>query len=482
MNWDEHRRVGAGSGQMLVAAAASVGRRATELTTRRGRCRIVSGRTVGYGELVTLAAGLTPPDLKTVTLKNPKDFRIIGKRTKGVDNSKVVTGKPLFGIDVSVPGMKHAVFEKCPVFGGKVKSANVDSIKAMPGIKTAFVVEGGTALNGLLGGVAIVADSWWYAQKARAQLQVTWDEGTTATQGSDSFAAKAAEIAKAEPFKTLRKDGDPDAALATAAKVVSASYFYPFISHATLEPQNCTASFSNGTLEVWAPTQNPQPGRQLVAKTLGIEEKGVTIHMTPLWRRLWPAPQQRLHGGSGLDRWAKGWVCWSGLVARYAPPASTPGRSSPGNHFVSFGMERFSAQRDGADRVPVAPIANFSTTTPTSCPASPRVAPRREQRAGLRLHFRSSTSWRPGPVPARLKTRASLNLRVPRCRCMRGLVAESRGEGSLPVTRSPTSATAATSPRWSGSSVAQGPATRSSTRAARSSRCKAPCSMGSRRR
>ncbi|HNV74141.1 MAG TPA: molybdopterin-dependent oxidoreductase [Gemmatimonadaceae bacterium] len=398
MNWDEHRRVGAAGRQMLVAAAAAKwGVSATELTTTAGTVHHASsGRRIGYGELVTAAAALTAPDLKTVTLKNPKDFRIIGKFTKGVDNAKVITGKPLFGIDVSVPGMKYAIFEKCPVFGGKVKSANVDAIKAMPGIKTAFVVEGGTALNGLLGGVAIVADSWWYAQKARAQLQVTWDEGTTATQGSDSFAAKAAEIAKAAPFKTLRKDGDPDAALATAAKVVSASYFYPFISHATLEPQNCTASFSNGTLEVWAPTQNPQPGRQLVAKTLGIEEKAVTIHMT------------RCGGGFGR-RLSNDYMVEAAWIAKEAGvpvklvwsreddmrhdfyrPAGwhnlTAGVDAAGkivawkNHFVSFGEgERFSASSGMAPtEFPSRFIANFqydNTNIPSGVPTGPLRAP-----------------------------------------------------------------------------------------------------------
>jgi len=282
MNWDEHRRFGAAARQMLVSAAASAwGVPASEVTTSPGTAHHrSSGRSVRYGELVNAAAALTPPDIKTVTLKDPKDFRIIGTRVKGVDNDKVVTGKPLFGIDVVVPGMKHAVFEKCPVFGGKVKSANLDVIKALPGVRNAFVVEGGANLAGLLGGVAIVADTWWHAQKAREKLVVTWDEGTTATQGSVAFATRAAELAAGAPARTLRKDGDPDAALKGAAKVVSATYFYPFISHATLEPQNCTAAVNGGKVEIWAPTQNPHPGRQLVARTLGVAENDITIHMT----------------------------------------------------------------------------------------------------------------------------------------------------------------------------------------------------------
>ena len=281
MNWDEHRRIGAAGRQMLVAAAAaSWGVNASECETASGTVtHRPSGRSMTYAELSTRAAALTAPDLKTVTLKDPKDFKIIGTWKSGVDNRLIVTGKPLFGIDVSVPGMKYAMFEKCPVFGGKVVSANTDVIARMPGVRQAFVVEGGTALNGLLGGVAIVADTWWHAKKAREKLVVKWDEGATASESSVGFAAKAAELAKGPPARSLRKDGDVDAALKSSATVVEASYSYPFISHATLEPMNCTASVVGGKAEIWAPTQNPQPGRQLVAKTLGINEADITIHM-----------------------------------------------------------------------------------------------------------------------------------------------------------------------------------------------------------
>jgi isoquinoline 1-oxidoreductase beta subunit len=146
-------------------------------------------------------------------------------------------------------------------------------------VRHAFVVEGGTALNGLLGGVAIVADTWWNARTARQRLRVTWDEGATAAQSSAGFAAQAAELAAQPPQRSLRRDGDVDAALASAAKTVTAEYFYPFISHAPLEPQNCTAHFQDGRIEIWAPTQTPQSGRGLVARTLGIEESAITIHL-----------------------------------------------------------------------------------------------------------------------------------------------------------------------------------------------------------
>ena len=197
-----------------------------------------------------------------------------------MDNPKIVTGQPLFGIDVKIEGMLHASYLKCPVFGGKVTSANLDLVKTLPGVRQAFVVEGTTNLEGLMPGVAIVADTYWAAQSARKKLEVIWDEGPTASQSSEGFAKRAAELKGQPAGKSLRNDGDCDAAMGGAAKVVEASYAYPFIAHAPLEPQNCTAHYKDGKLEIWAPTQNPQPGRKLVAQTLGLAEGDITIHMT----------------------------------------------------------------------------------------------------------------------------------------------------------------------------------------------------------
>jgi isoquinoline 1-oxidoreductase subunit beta len=282
LEWDPMRKVGAAARQMLVAAAAQRWKvDVSECDTASGAVRHqASGRAISYGDLATAAAKLPVPDLGSVRLKDPKDYKIIGHSVPGADSPKVVKGEPLFGIDTVVPGMRFAVFQKCPVFAGKVASANLDAIRKMPGVRQAFVVDGGTDLAGLMPGVAIVADSWWQAEKARQKLEVKWDEGATAQQSSEGFARQAAELGAKAPAQNLRSDGNAAGALKSAARVVEAAYHYPFIAHAPLEPMNCTAHVQGSRAEIWAPTQNPEPGRQLVAKTLGLDQKNITIHMT----------------------------------------------------------------------------------------------------------------------------------------------------------------------------------------------------------
>jgi len=280
--WNPMRRVGAAARAMLITAAAQTWKvPEAELTTSSGKVfHQKTKRLLTYGKLASVAATLTPPDLEKVKLKDPKDYRIIGTPQHGVDNLKIVTGKPLYGIDFSVPGMLWATFEKCPVFGGKAVSANLDAIKARPGVRHAFIVDGvGTELNGLLSGVAIVADRWWQAKSAREKLQVKWEEGATASQTSVGFAQQAEALAKEKHQRSLRTDGDVNAALNGAAKVVEAAYSYPFLPHAPLEPQNCTAHFKDGKLEIWAPTQTPGAAMNLVTRTLGLDQKDVTIHL-----------------------------------------------------------------------------------------------------------------------------------------------------------------------------------------------------------
>ena len=289
-NWMPMRELGAQARQMFVEAAAETWNvPESELTTGSGKVmHKASNRTATYAQLASKVATMQPPAAGSVKFKDPKDYKIIGTTVPSPDLHKIVTGQPLFTIDQTMPGMLYAVYEKCGVFGGKVKTHNLDTIKKLPGIKAAFVVEQPEITAevlpgdpGLENGIAIVAESWYQAQAARKKLQVTWDEGTrgTAEHSSTAYAAKAAQIGAGEPMSTTRKDGDPEAALKTAAKKVEANYSYPFISHAPLEPENCTAHYENGKVTIWTSSQIPASARGLAAKSCGIDQSEVTVHM-----------------------------------------------------------------------------------------------------------------------------------------------------------------------------------------------------------
>jgi len=281
-NWDPLRRVGAAGRELLIRAAAeSWGVPAGECYAASARVHHrPTGRSLGYGELSSRASTLAPPDLATVPLKDSSDYRIIGQRIAGVDNHAIVTGQPLFGIDVDLPGLIHATYVKSPVFGARVASANVDEIRSMPGIRDVFIVEPpDDDLAGLLPGVAILGDTWWATQKARRELQVEWADHPTAAQSSESFSRTAETLARRGPARLLRADGDVGTALRDATVRIEAEYSYPFLAHAPLEPQNCTARYLDGAIEIWSSSQNPQPGRELVSRTLGIPEERITIHM-----------------------------------------------------------------------------------------------------------------------------------------------------------------------------------------------------------
>ncbi|MDE2449070.1 MAG: xanthine dehydrogenase family protein molybdopterin-binding subunit [Gammaproteobacteria bacterium] len=286
LNWDPMRRVGAAGRQMLIRAAAQAWEApVSECDTSAGTVRHrPSGRTLTYGALAAKAAALPPPDLGSVTLKDPKDYRIIGKFTAGVDSPLVLAGKPLFGIDTVLPGMLYATYEKAPVFGARVVSANIAAVKAVPGVRDAFIVHGsgdGAVFDmGLVDGVAIVADSWWQAQKALGKLQIVWDRHSARGQSTVEYERQATHLSQQKPQSIVRSDGDVDKAFFRAHKVLEGAYAYPFLAHVDLEPQNCTAHYKRGSVEIWAPTQNPAPGRALVASTLGVSESKVTVHMT----------------------------------------------------------------------------------------------------------------------------------------------------------------------------------------------------------
>ncbi len=287
-NWTPMRQVGAAGRALFVTAAAQT------WSVPESECATASGhvlhkpsdRSLSYGQLASKAATLPPPSLPSLKLKDPSEYKIVGHAQQGTDVRAITMGKAPFAIDITLPGMLFAVYEKCGVFGGKVASANLDEIKKMPGVRYAFTVERPDITDpilpgepGLENGVAIVADSWWLAQSARKKLKVTWDEGPRAGFSSVAFAQHAEEMSKQAPQWTIRKDGDADAAFQSAAKVVEAAYSYPFISHAPLEPQNCTAHFKDGKLEMWTNSQQPGSGRGLAARTIGIDQSDVTVHM-----------------------------------------------------------------------------------------------------------------------------------------------------------------------------------------------------------
>jgi isoquinoline 1-oxidoreductase beta subunit len=279
-NYDPLRRAGAAVRAMFVQAAADALKvPVAELTVSKGVViHAASRRKMTYGALASAAAKLPVPDLKTVPLKDPKTFSIIGTAQGGVDSTRIVKGQPIFGIDTVVPGMKYAMLARPPVYGAKFKSANLDDIKKLPGVTHVFTLEGAGDLHGVRDCVAIVADTWWTAKSAREQLDVVWDDAIGAEHDSAIYAAKAANLL-ASDGQSVRAKGDVASALAAGGKTLDVSYEIPFIPHVPLEPQNCTAKVTADGAEIWAPTQTPGDGRRLVAKTLGIPEDKVTVHM-----------------------------------------------------------------------------------------------------------------------------------------------------------------------------------------------------------
>jgi len=314
MNFDTLRRAGATARAMLVAAAAKTWSvPAAELTTEKSVVRHAkSGRSATYGELAAVAATMPVPSADSVALKPKSAYRLLGKRVTGVDNETIVRGKPLYSIDQRVPGMLYATFTKSPAIGGRAVSANLDRIRTLPGVKHAFIVsEQGTPvvfdLSGapaVASGVAIVASTTWAAFQAKKALQVQWDESNASHDSWTAAVAEAKRLAKQPPAQTLGQGGDVDAAFASG-RTVEGMYGYHYVSHADLEPQNCTAWHKGDSVEIWAPTQTPQAAVDAIAKLAGLPKDKVLLH--------------QLRGGGGFGRrLANDSVCEAVLISKQA--------------------------------------------------------------------------------------------------------------------------------------------------------------------
>ncbi len=266
--WEKLRIAGAQVRTMLVSAAADKWKLdAGQLRAADGKVTGPGGRSATYGELAAAASLLPVP--KDVVLKDPKDFKIIGKPTKRLETLHKVNGTAEYGIDVKLPGMVYASLEQCPVIGGKVASFDAAKAKAMPGVIDVVQIPDG---------VAVVADSYWRAKKAREALSVTWDEGAGAR--IDSATMKEGIRKAADATIPIKKTGDAGAALKSSAKTLQAEYWSPLLAHATMEPQNFTADYKNGKCTVIGPAQFQQGTQGNVAAAVGLKPEDVTVKTT----------------------------------------------------------------------------------------------------------------------------------------------------------------------------------------------------------
>jgi isoquinoline 1-oxidoreductase beta subunit len=255
---NEYVRKGGATARVMLVQAAADGWKVPASECSAANSVIThkpTGRTTTYGKVAEAAAKLTPP--ADVPLKDPKEWKIIGKSVKRLDTIDKVTGAQVYGADLKLPGMLNATIKECPVFGGKVKSFEADKIKSMPGVRHVVKV-GETA-------VAVVADTWWQAKTALDALPIAWDEGPNAKVSSASIAEMLKSGLDADQAFVRTQVGDVKAAIAGAAKKVEAVYAYPFLNHAPMEPMNATAKYTADKCEVWVPTQN---GEAAFAATL----------------------------------------------------------------------------------------------------------------------------------------------------------------------------------------------------------------------
>ena len=278
-DWDRLRQVGATARALLIASAAAEWNvPATQCDTGVHSVRhAVSNREARYGRLAARAATLQVP--RDVALKDPSRYRIIGTRVNGIDNRKVVTGQPLFGIDVRIPNMKYAAVAKCPVFNGRPVKIDATKARHVPGVRDIIEIKGLDNPTFLMPGVAVVADSTWAAFKGRDALVVEWDEGPYASESNATLNEQFQKLLAAPPA-TLHNSGRVEDALASAAVVVDNTYAYPFVSHATLEPHNCTADFRDGEMWVRGPIQMPMSAQSIVARATGLPMHNIHVQAT----------------------------------------------------------------------------------------------------------------------------------------------------------------------------------------------------------
>lgn len=279
------RECGAAARMMLEAAAAKRwGVDSSEVQAQNHEVvHKASGRKFGYGELADDAGAMPVPPVGALKLKDPSQFRYIGKATPIVDAFDMTTGRAMYGQDTHLPGMKYAVIARPPVYGGKVKSVDSSDALKVAGMEKVVQIEGTpppSAFNPL-GGVAVIASNTWAAMRGREALKIEWEDGPNVAYESKAYEKALRETAR-KPGKVVRKEGDFDRAYATAATKLEAEYYVPHLAHATMEPPAATARIVNGKCEVWACVQSPQAARDLVAKHLGLSPEDVTVNVTLL--------------------------------------------------------------------------------------------------------------------------------------------------------------------------------------------------------
>jgi isoquinoline 1-oxidoreductase beta subunit len=280
------RQIGASARAMLEAAAAKRwGVPVTEVkAVNHEVVHTASGRRLGFGELAADAAKQPVPGVEHLTLKNPKDFRYLGKGEVGiVDLRDITVGAAQYGSDTRLPGMKYAVIARPPVTGGKLVSFDASDAMKVSGVEKVMEVQGWPWPSKFqpLGGVAVIARNTGAAIKGRDALKIVWDDGANGKYDSAAYRTELEEAAR-KPGLIVRKEGDVDAALKGADKVIVGEYYLPHLAHVSMEPPVAVADVRDGKAEIWAPVQSPGGTREDVAKTLGIPEDNVTVNVTLL--------------------------------------------------------------------------------------------------------------------------------------------------------------------------------------------------------